>query len=40
MKNSKFDLSKSVDMLNQKIEYRENKLEFLKQQDKNISDLI
>ena len=40
MKNSKFDLSKSVDMLDQKIEYREKQIRILKQQDKNISDLI
>tara|TARA_Y100000816_G_C26098674_1_gene581867 strand:- start:898 stop:2115 length:1218 start_codon:yes stop_codon:yes gene_type:complete len=40
MKNSKFDLSKSVDMLDQKIEYREKQIRILKQQDKNISELI
>ena len=40
MINSKFNLSKSVDMLDQKIEYREKQIRILKQQDINISDLI
>jgi len=40
MESSKKDLSESIDMINQKIDYREKQIALLIQQDKHITDLI